>query len=251
MKAERRHELKTNTLAEALAGMPERRWQHTGVTISIALGGVLIFLLVRYRMTANQTRLARAQDNLAVAREEIDEIRQETMMNVDPSQPLELARDIGSRVDSVLSEAGDSNPTLAAEALVARGDLDWIMAGISAATTQPIAGQQSSDELLKGAQSAYQQVVTNYPKQSLSVTTAQFGLAAIDENHHDWDGARKEYQAIIDDPQSGEVFQTQAKNMLASLSQVTQQPIIGAIVPATTQSASPLTITTQPFGPTR
>jgi hypothetical protein len=239
MNAERRHELKTNTLAEALAKMPNRgrQWITTGLTALIAL--ILVGLLVRYRINTAALRLQRATDNLAVAREEVDQIKQYALQMVDPSQPEELYKDITSRLDLVLSDAGDSNPKLAAEALVARGDLNWNMATFSAAlvaaTTQPVVGIQSSPELIRAAQSAYNQVIDGFPQQDFSVNTARFGLAAVAENNHQWDEARKQYQAVSDDANASELLKQLAQGMLKQLDQIEKTPVIGPPLPLSTQ----------------
>ncbi|MGA2231211.1 MAG: hypothetical protein ABSH22_09965 [Tepidisphaeraceae bacterium] len=235
MKSERRHELKTNTLAEALAHLPNEGRRRLVTTISIALAGVLIFCLVRYRMTASANRLSTARDNLAVARDEIDELRQLAVMALDPSQPKEIATDINARLDSVMAAEGDSNPGMAAEVLLARGDVNWEMAGIASATTQPSPGQQTASDLLQNAEQSYNQVISGYPQQTLAVTAARFGLAAIAEDHQDWDTARKLYQAVIDGTQAGDIMQAVAQQRIASMEGLNQPPVIGEIVPPSTQ----------------
>src|SRR5580693_3851172 len=115
MKAQRRHELKTNTLAEAVVHLPDTGKRNAATAITIILAGLLIGLLIRYRLNAGQERQARAADNLAVARGEIDLIRQMSLGSVDPSQPQEQFRDAQSRLDTVLSDVGGSNSKLAAQ----------------------------------------------------------------------------------------------------------------------------------------
>jgi hypothetical protein len=247
MKSERRHELKTNTLAEALAHMPNEGRRRMVTTISIALAGVLVFSLVRYRMTTAAARLTTARDNLAVARQEIDELKQLAVVELDPSQPAELAKDINSRLDSVIGAVGDSSPDMAAEALLARGDLNWNMAGITSSTTQPSPGQQTASDLLQDAQQAYEQVVNGYPQQTLAVQTARFGLAAVDEDRQDWDGAKKQYQAIIDGTQAGDTMQQVAQQRMTTMETLAQPPVIGEIIPPSTQPTTRGAIV--PLGP--
>jgi len=235
MDSQRRHELKTNTLAEALAGVPNRGKQFATTFIISVCGAILVGLLIRYRINASQQRAARAADNLAVAWDEINELKKMAFLQVDPSQPVELFKDVTSRLDLVTLDVGDSNPTLSAEALLARGELDWDMAGLTAATTQPSLGMQSSAELLKGAQGAYSQVISGFPQQTFAVTTARLGLGAVAENQGDWQAARTQYHAIVDDAQSAETMKSMAKIMLTQVDQLQTPPIIGAPMPATTQ----------------
>lgn len=230
MKAQRRHELKTNTLAEAMAHLPDTRMRSIVSTTLTILIAALVGLLIRYRLNAGEERLERARDNLAVVREEITQIKQMQAQLADPSQPGELFIDITSRLDAVLTDA-NGDALLAAEALVARGDADWTMAGVAASTTQPSQNQQTPDTLLASAEFAYQQELSTYPQQHFSVSSAHFGLAAIDENRHDWAKARQEYQAVIGDAQAGDVLQDLARGRLASVDQLEHPPVIVAASP--------------------
>ena len=74
MKAERRHELKSNSLSTSLLLIPEKVKQYQS---QIALGIVLIALavvLVRYRMSAAEQRLAEAQESLAIASDDLRQL---------------------------------------------------------------------------------------------------------------------------------------------------------------------------------
>jgi len=243
MKSERRHELKTNALAHAVVGIPNTGWRNAATGITIVLAGLAIGLLIRFRIQAGQDRVVRAADNLAVAREDIAQLQEMTaemsVRDVDPSLPLEPFRDALSRLESVLTDVGDGNPTLAAEALVARGDVNWHMAQFSASTTQPSASTQTPSDLLDAAQSAYQQVVSAYPQQHFSVDSARFGLAAIAENRHDWATARQQFQAIVDDPSASDLFKTLATHMKDSVDQLEHPPVLAAATqPVATQPAA-------------
>lgn len=239
MKAQRRHELKVNSLSLALAHWPDTVKKYGAMAITVILASVLVMLLVRYRITATSERLARAVDNLAVSREDIDDIKNQlepdAAMSPDVSQATELFKDVSSRLDAVQADAG-SDEKLSAEALVARGDLDWHMAGIVGSTTQPTGIPQTQSDLLKAAQTAYQQVVSSYPQQSLSVCTARLGLAAIAEDNKDWDEAAKQYQLVIDDANASEAFKTLAKAMLTSLPQL-EHPLVLGSLPTTQPTA--------------
>jgi hypothetical protein len=230
MKAQRRHELKTNTLAEAMSHLPQTRWRSVVSGALTIIGAALVGLLIRYRLSAGQERVQRAHDNLAVVLEDINQMKQMQAQLADPSQPGELFVDINSRLDAVLSDAG-GDPQMAAEAMIARGDANWIMSAVASSTTQPSQNQQTPEGLLATAESAYQQVITAYPEQHFSVCSAHFGLAAIDENRHDWAKARQEYQAIIDDAQAGDVTQALAKSRLSSVDQLEHPPVIVAATP--------------------
>ena len=65
----------------------------------------------------------------------------------------------------------------------------------------PSAGTAAADQYLAHAAEAYQQVLSDdaYKQQHDAIVSARFGLAAIDENRHDWASAQKHLQAIVDD----------------------------------------------------
>jgi hypothetical protein len=239
MKAQRRHELKTNTLAEAMAQLPNTGLRNAATSLAIVLGGVLIGLLIRFRISSGAERTARAADNLAQVREEISDIKQSAAMSIDPGIPAETYRDVNSRLESILADAGSGNPQLAAEALIARGDANWYMAAVASSTTQPSAMPQSQSELLGAAQAAYEQVVSTYPQENFSVNTARFSLAAIAENRSDWDAARKQYQSIVDDPQAGDLLHIRAHALLAGVDQLQHPPLLAAATQPTTAPSAP------------
>jgi hypothetical protein len=235
MKAERRHELKINTLDDALAKMhAEWRRYATWATTTVIVG-ILVGVLVHNRITAAQAKAAKALDDMATVQFEMGTIKL-LIGGGGASSASEFYRDITSRLDSILATVGTGNPKLAAEALVARGDVDWYMSGAASATTQPLTDQPSSGELEKGAQAAYDQVITSYPDQHFSVNSARLGLAAIAENDHDWAEARKQFQAVIDDPQAGDIVVLLARQKLAGVDQLQNPPVIGQI------PASPLSV---------
>jgi len=248
MKAQRRHELKTNTLAEAVVHLPNTGKRNAATAITIILAGLLIGLLIRYRLTAAQERADRALDNLAGARDDINEIKQRTLQSVDPSIPQELFREALTRLDAVETDIGGGNSKVAAEALVARGDAAWYMKEFDASTTQPSTGETPSD-LLTMAESAYQKVIKTYPDEHFSTSAAHLGLAAIAEDRHDWAEARKQYQAVADDANAGDTMQTIAKSMMKSVDDLEHPPVIapatqasipaimGPVAPSTTQPA--------------
>jgi hypothetical protein len=224
--------LKTNTLAEAMVHLPNSGLRSAATSVTIVLAGVLIGLLIRYRISTGEDRAKAATDNLAVVREEIEEMKALEARGADPSQPDELYKDIDSRLSSVLADAGSGNPQLAAEAMIARGDTDWNYASFLSSTTQPSMSAQTPSDLLSAAEAAYQQVLSTYPDQEFSVTTARFSLAAIGENRHDWGAARRQYQSIVDDAGAGEIMHDLAARNLAAVDQLEHPPVIAAATQA-------------------
>jgi hypothetical protein len=220
MKSERRHELRTNSLAIALSNIPDTMRQNIlTVIFTVLIAGLTVFV-IRYRMSLSAERSARAVDDLAVAREDIDEIK--GMAGEDPSVCQERFLDASARLDSVMAAIG-SDPKAAADVLADRGDLNWNMATLAGATTQPSSGQ-SSDDYLKSAETAWKQIVESYSNQELPVCSARLGLAAIAENHGDFD-------------------QVQAHIMMADLDKVAQ-PIL--LAPGQAAASGPATQPSKP-----
>jgi len=177
MKSDRRHELQTNALALKLLGAPE--------------------FFRRYGTTIITTALVGQQ-------------------GADPSVLQETFHDASGQLDAVM-DASASNSQTAAEALSARGDLNWSMAIAASATTQPASSDQSPGDYVKAAEAAWNQVLSDYPNQELPDCSARFGLAAAAEDRGDWAQAGKMYQAIIDDPHAPPSLQGAARSLDSNL----------------------------------
>jgi TolA-binding protein len=146
-------------------------------------------------------------------------------------QVLTAARD---SIQTVLDES--DNPTLKAQALLARGDLYWTAANlppIQGAATQPsLQLPQSNDELLKQAETSYQQILKEYPGEKRVVASAEFGLAAIRENQRQFDDAEKIYKGIIDSS-SDAMYKDLATTRLGLLEKAKLPVYLGSTQPST------------------
>jgi len=252
MKAERRHDLKTNTLARRLETLPNAGKLYGTRILVGAILVVLVFLLVRFRMNTAAERDKQAADSLATARLQIDQLAhyQPTPFSLDDSsamaQQRQYAADEARRtIQQVLDDAGAKQTQLRAEALVARGDLYWTLAHLNdlpGATTQPsLQVQPPASEALKQSEDAYNDVLQQYPDERLSDVSARFGLAAIAQEHQDWQGARQQLQAIIDDKNNAEAFRQQAEDELNQLASAEKPVYVGSaeeMAPATLPSAT-------------
>jgi hypothetical protein len=217
MKAERRHELQDNDLQKVIKGLPTF-WDVHGnrILIGIILVAVLVWA-IRWRMSTGRESARRAQDAMAVAREGISEL---SSMDVLPGAPNVTANARSQRITDVraalevVNRETEDRPTQA-EALVARGDLNWLIANmpeLPGAATQPaLRVDTAPEQALKTAEEAYNQVLSQYADQKIPVMSARFGLAAIAENRGDWDKARQLYGAVENDPSAAQGFKDQAK----------------------------------------
>lgn len=250
MKSERRHELQTNELAKQIAKLPDTTRQYgTRLALVVALIAVVVFFFY-YRSSSRKA-------NEAAEAEVLQAITQE-VINLTHYQHLDQARDASGEASPVqamsnlrnqvaeirkgLASLGESeNTKIRAKALQVRGDLNLFLATspeLPQATTRPSLG---FGDLRTGAMAtaaeSYQSIIQTYGDQPLPVAGAHFGLAALAEDQGKWDDARKEFQAIIDQPNLPASIAAQAKARLDSIDQA-MQPVYISTQPAD-QTQSP------------
>lgn len=250
MKSERRHELKTNTLAQGLGGLPVF-WQQYGTKVLLGVVAVLaIILFIRMqRITAQQQREA-AGEAYSAAVTGLASLQNLPMMVRDPRAAADQARQLQTQVETAISQVLDTteDDALKAEALVARGDLNWHMARLpgirppaptptTASTTSPSTTRASlfapptsaneTDELLEKAKRAYDAAVRANGAKPVTVASARFGLAAIAEQRRQWEDARKQYEDVRSDPATPGPFKTEAGLRLDDLKKMQQPVLIG------------------------
>jgi hypothetical protein len=273
MKAERRHELKQNSLVRSLEGIPNRGKEFAS---RLSLGLVLVALvvvLIRYRMNSNAEQVAKARAFLAEANSSI-----RLLTSANPEQifdgslffafPGNEAREAQGRnevyttgikaVDDALAAAPSGDAQIHAQALIARGDLNFSLANLppipGAATRPSLAPPAPQDQLLKDAESAYNQVLQQYPGDIAMVTSARFGIAAVAEDRAGldpagaaslWDKARDQYQAISDSSAS-QSLRVIADNRKALVDQLSKPPLVGLEPIGTSRPSS---VSSTPLGP--
>jgi hypothetical protein len=260
MKAQRRQQLKANSLIWTLQGLPEtiKRYQSQIALVLVLIA--LAIVMIRYRMTAAEQRLLNAQQSLSVANEQLHRLQSSRLYpGADAlgymKQRMEFYSDGLQQADDALQKAPDSQPALKAEALLVKGDINFEIANapeMPGAATQPaLRPAESVENLLNNAHDAYMQVLENYSDQKFAVTAAHFGLAAVAEDRavlgngdsSQWDAAKVQYQAIVDsDAEPGyKAIATQRIQLLPQL----ERPV--AIGLSATTVPSPLI---GPLGPT-
>ena len=274
MKAERRHELQTNSLAQFLENLPLYFRFHFGKVLLGLLIFILLIVLIRQRMGSGQVMQQQAASALTSMRRLIEELQFVDL----GGQPAEMraaqrklyAAQVDAAVDEILSKTGEGpeDAPARAEALAARGDLNWVMANLpelpGAATQQALQMPRGADQYLSDAAEAYNQVLRQYPDRTIPALTALFGLANVAENQHQWDVARSQYESIVARKDAPQVYKEMAHQRLQLLPAL-QEPVFtgnfGTPPPPTTlpdattaapasatQSATPTTAptTTQP-----
>jgi hypothetical protein len=255
MKSERRHELKENTLARKLIDIPALGKKYGS---RVALGIILICLVIvwiRYRMNRSEELLSAAQRSLADATLDIQRLknlgyaRRGDEMNVAQQRQVWYA-DALSRADEAIKDAGDQYPQIKAQALLDKGDANFNLANLpdlyGAATQPSLQVQPDRTELLSEGEDAYKQILVDVGQEHFQAMAAHFGLAAIAENRAlaegkdsaNWDEARLQYQAVMDDDTASQPFKQYAQYRQDLLPQLKQTPLIG-LVPGTQPSSMP------------
>lgn len=251
MKAQRRHELKTNTLARQLETLPEVGRQH-GTKILLGVAGVLlVVLLIRQRIASSREQAELAAYSLNHARALIGQLETSYERVTRPEQMVAVAQQVArggeEAVAQVLERSDD--PRLLAEARLARGDLNWQLANLPeapGATTRPdLQLPRSNEQLLQSAADSYQAVADFDAAPHNTKIAARLGLAAVAENRHQWDKAREHYQKVVDDAGAPKPLKGLAAQALSRLQEI-QKPVLLA-PPATGPASQPATqATTQP-----
>ena len=257
MKAQRRHELKQNSLIHALQNLPE-----TGKLYGsqIALGVILVALViiwVRCRATSATERVTAAEQSVGGASDSLKRLKMALQMQRgdEPAVAMERRQMFAqgvAMVDDALERVGDRDPQVKAQALLLRGDLNFTMANLpqlAGAATQPsLRPDQPTGDLLNSAADAYGQVLQEFPSDDFAATSAHFGLAAVAEDRagasgdpQQWETARLQYQAIVDGGASP-AFRSLAMERLKSLALVQQPLTIDLGLKAATQPSVPSTM---------
>jgi hypothetical protein len=253
MKAERRHELQTNSLALWLRWKAPEVWAKYGT--HILLGIIIIALgivLTRHLMNKPIEEANRAADSVAAARQQIQEM---TFSRQKPSDPQAIVTNIQQAMEQ------SRRPEIQAEGHLALGDYYWVLFVLpDLPTSQPtFVPVENTDELLAKAEENYNAALTNHASRPYVSARARFGLAAVnearayeaekatdfktpDEKH--WAAAKEQYQAIIDDAGTAQVLKDEAKWHLDQLAEA-RKPVWLTVPPASTE---PATTQTSPLG---
>jgi hypothetical protein len=255
MKAERRHELQTNTLAKVLNDLPlYLRFHGNKILIGVIILCVVV-LLVRHRMNAARENSALTSSGLQNARLGINKLRSGEQMLPSDIAKAEQRRQVSSTVlqsiDDILNNTSDpDDASVRAQALLLRGDLNWELANLpalpGASTQQALALPQQPNQYLDNAAASYNDVLTQYDNLKIAKASALFGLAAIAENRGNWEDAVQRYEAVAKDEAISPGFKSLAQQRLSMIPQIRKPVYIGtfsstqpATAPSTAESAVP------------
>jgi predicted negative regulator of RcsB-dependent stress response len=253
MKSERRHELKTNALARRLEGFPDY-WREYGNKVMLVIIVFLIaYLAVRYyndKKTRQSQDVANSLETIQTQLGTLDQIEQMSS-RADPTTVAELRQKSTSAVNDAINTllSNSKDPKVLARANLAQGNLDWHLANMPdppGATTRPELKINNRDALLNEAKSSFAKVLEPpYNQSALDIFSARMGLAAIAENQGNWEEARKQYQAILDNPDLPPSFKDVARERLMRLPDI-QKAALLAPPPEAPPALPPATRSTQP-----
>lgn len=256
MKAERRHELQTNSLTQFLHDLPHHLQVHANKILLVIIVICLIFLLVRHRINTAAEAKEQARASLLLSRSQADRLR-----SIDSTATNDIARaqerkkaidTANAAIDQVFENTTDpEDAALRAEALVARGDLNWAIANLpplAGSSTMPsISVTPTTRESLDSAEKAYQEVLSDYGTQKFAKASALLALANIEENRGNWDKAATHYNTIVNDATLSPMFKDMARLRLEIIPQIKKPAFLGTFSstqPATLPTTEPTTMTT-------
>jgi hypothetical protein len=257
MKAERRHELQTNSLALWLRWRFPQLLQQYGTRILLAVVFLaLAIALIRYRINAPKVAAEDARYRIASAKAIINELRNGAPPGQVSGVTLKLIMD---------AKDGSDDPLIQAQVYLTLGDYYWALANYPdrpEATTQPEVYRPSlpRDQLLTKAEEAYQQALGAQKDQPDLVAAAHMGLAVVAEQrafdldrasptatatatapaNKYWALATEHYQAVLNSPNAKQILKDEAKWYLEQLPKL-QQPLwlVPATQPSATQESNP------------
>jgi predicted negative regulator of RcsB-dependent stress response len=256
MKAERRHELKTNALARGLEGVPDYWREYGSRILLVVLVAAIVFLLVRYWNDKKATDARLVAESVETASTSLQELQQlPAQAFARPASAIaedreKLRQQADQAINTILNTTKD--PKMLVAAYRDRGDLNWALANFPetpGSTTLPSSQQLTNrDAFLDQAKASYEKVLTPaYNASAENVFAARMGLAAIAENQGKWDEAKSQYQAIADAANMPASFKELAGKRLSNL---TKYQTSALLVPppevAPLATTAPATSTSQP-----
>ena len=250
MKAERRHELQTNTLALWLRWKGPEVWAKYGTHILL---GVIIILLgivvIRHLINKPTEEANRAAELLAMAREGIGEIS-------DGRRTAGEARTVLTQIQQAMEQS--KRPEIQSEAELALADYYWALFNTPpppSAESRPVeVPTETPSELLDKAEQYYSVAMKDAGNRLYVAARARFGLAAVAEarGYEEmrkagfkgtdagafWDKAREQYLAIENDSSAPQVLRDEAKWHVEQLKELNRPVWVTNPPPSTAASGA-------------
>ncbi len=201
MKAQERHKLKTNELAQFFSDLPEKFQKHGSLITSVAL----IVLIVLVGGIILQRYLA--QGKLQQRDLLFDQMLAADILQLEALQRAQLSAELATEpANTILPyDASTITSTLKTIAENAQNDPAGMTAALLGAelalsqiyfSDQNITDDQKNN-ILQTARKIYQDTLLNFPNIPYAVGTAKIGLATIAEEQGQWEQARTQFAEVI------------------------------------------------------
>ncbi len=195
MRAEERHRLKTNELAQKLSELPEYLRKHIKL-ISVGVVAVVVICIVGgFWWSARKKSYSRRNEELQGLFPQIVQIQYNAARAAqDPKAQSEATYNISSLLGALgnLSSEAQGTPigmmALLQQADLKRSELYY---------THRLLLDQEKEQICRASEKLYQQILSEYGDHAQAVGTAQLGLALVAEDRGDWEKAKKKYEEIL------------------------------------------------------
>jgi len=230
MKAERRHQLKTNELAESLGELPQYLRDHGAKIVTVAIV-VLAAVVAAYWFFGSRKKALSAR-HAAV---------QEQIVQLDLAQLTmagQAARRLKGEADEMFGTAPYDTDDLAKRLQAIAQEAPQTATGMLALIYQAEAVRSQllftertlslgeREQLCKEATDLYNDLLAEYPNDTTAVGMGKMGLALLAEEQGQWDSARQRYEEIVtlgQETLAGTVFPRQAARRLAMLDKISER----------------------------
>jgi hypothetical protein len=252
MKAERRHELQTNTLALWLRWRAPEVWAKYGT--HILLGIILVLLAIvlgRHLLNKPVEEANRAAELLVQARDQIREVNEGIRSAGEARGTLTL-------IQQAMEQS--KRPEIQSEAELAMGDYYWALFNSPlppGSETRPTeVPEEGPEELLNKADQHYSAAMKDAGGRPYVATRVRFGLAAVAEARGFdamrkagfkgadvsafWEKAKEQYEVIVNDAAAPQTLKDEAKWHLEQLKEL-NRPVWVAPPPPSTATSGPST----------
>ena len=222
MRAEERHRLKTNELAQKLSELQEYLRKHSKL-ISIGIVAVVLLCVVGgFWWNARKKSYSRRNDELQDLLPQIVQIQYSaTQAAQDPKAQSEA---YSYNVSSLLGALGNLSSevqgtpvgmmALLQQADLKRSELYY---------THRLLSEQEREQICLASENLYQQILSEYGDYAQAVGTAQLGLALVAEDRGEWEKAKKKYEEILaekDGKLTGTTFPLLAQRRLRMIDEI-------------------------------
>lgn len=223
MRAEDRHRLKTNELAQKLSELPEYLRKHSKIISIGVVSAVAICVVGGFWWSARKKAYGRQNDELQGLLPQITQVQNDAVQTAqDPEAQSEvnpqhkIATILGT-LDNLSSEA--KGTPVGMMALLQQADLKRSELYYS----DRLLSDQEQENICRAAENLYNQILSRYPNYAQAVGMAKLGLALVAEDRGAWDMAKKTYEKIIaetDGKLAGTTFPLLAQRRLQMIDEI-------------------------------